>query len=247
MKGLSLVFCTVLLPLSAFSGELVVSAAASLTNAFSEIGAAYEKTAPDTKVIFNFGSSGQLLQQIEKGAPVDIFASADLATMDKAEAGGFVEKSTRAIIAKNTLVLAAPVNGETNISGLADLSGDKVKRVAIGDPGFVPAGKYAKQSLSSAGLWEALQPKLILGANVRQVLEYVSRGEVDAGIVFVTDAMIAKDTVKMVATLSGHDLIAYPIAVVAGGKNITEAKGFANFAQGAEGRGILRKYGFEFP
>jgi molybdate transport system substrate-binding protein len=227
--------------------ELTVSAAASLTNAFPEIGKSFEQQHPGVKVIYNFAASGPLLQQIAQGAPVDVFASADQKTMDQAQEKGLIVPDSRKNFVSNTLVLIVPGDSKLALTGPKDLASAGVKRVALGNPAGVPAGRYSQEALSQAGLWEALQPKLILGESVRQVLDYVSRGEVDAGFVFATDAAIAKGKVKTVTEVQGHQPIIYPAALVAAGQQKELAKEFLNFLTSAAGVEILKKYGFGRP
>ena len=129
---------------SAMAADLIVSAAASLTNAFTDIGREFERTHPDTKVLFNFAGSGQLLQQIAKGAPVDVFASADQETMDKAEAQGLVEEGTRANFVRNSLVVVVPANSTLSIASLNDLTKSEIRHIAVGTPESVPVGRYSK-------------------------------------------------------------------------------------------------------
>jgi molybdate transport system substrate-binding protein len=171
--------------------ELLVSAASSLTDSFKEIGKAYEAKHPGVVVRFNFAATGPLLQQIEQGAPVDVFASADQQSMDKAEQGGFVQAGSRVDFTGNNLVLISPA-GKTEVKGLADCSSPQVLKISIGNPGSVPVGRYTKAALEKEGIWERLVPKFIMGSSVKQVLEYVMRGEVEASFVFATDAVIAK-------------------------------------------------------
>ena len=227
--------------------ELTVSAAASLTNAFPEIGQIFEKQHPGTKVIFNFAASGPLLQQIAQGAPVDVFASADQKTMDQAQEKGLMVPASRKNFVSNTLVLIVPQDSKLAVSGLKDLAKPEVKRVGLGNPASVPVGRYTKEALTQAGLWEALQPKLIMGESVRQVLDYVSRGEVDAGFVFATDAAIAKGKVKTVAEVQGHQPIVYPVALVAASQKQGLGQEFLNLLASPEGMAILTKYGFGKP
>ncbi len=227
--------------------ELTVSAAASLTNAFPEIGKSFEQQHPGTKVIFNFAASGPLLQQIAQGAPVDVFASADQKTMNQAQEKGLIVPASRKNFVSNTLVLIVPQDSKLALSGLKDLASPAVKRVAVGNPATVPVGRYAQEALTQAGLWEALQPKLIMGESVRQVLDYVSRGEVDAGFVFATDAAIAKGKVKTVAEVQGHQPIVYPVALVAASQKKALAQEFLNFLSAPESVAILSKYGFGKP
>ena len=227
--------------------ELTVSAAASLTNAFPEIGQIFEKQHPGSKVIFNFAASGPLLQQIAQGAPVDVFASADQKTMDQAQDKGLIVPASRKNFVSNTLVLIVPQDSKLAVSGLKDLAKPEVKRVGLGNPATVPVGRYTQEALTQAGLWEAVQPKLIMGESVRQVLDYVSRGEVDAGFVFATDAAIAKGKVKTVAEVQGHQPIVYPVALVAASQKQGLGQEFLNLLDSPEGMAILTKYGFGKP
>ena len=201
----------------ATAGDVIVSAAASLTNAFNEIAKAYEKANPDTRVLFNFGSSGSLLQQIARGAPVDVFASADLETMDRAQKQNLLVPDTRSNFVSNKLVVVLPPDSLNQCQSLADLAKPAFARLGIGTPDSVPAGRYAKQALEQARLWDALSAKYVYGQNVRQVLDYVARGEVDAGFVYATDAALRKDTVKVAIEVPTTQPILYPIAAVKGG------------------------------
>lgn len=227
--------------------ELTVSAAASLTNALPEIGQRFAQQHPGTKVIFNFAASGPLLQQIAQGAPVDVFASADQKTMNQAQEKGLIVPASRKDFVSNTLVLIVPQDSKFKVSGLKDLTRPEMKRVALGNPASVPVGRYTQEALTQAGLWEVLQPKLILGESVRQVLDYVSRGEVDAGFVFTTDAAIAQGKVKTVTQVQGHQPIVYPVALVAASQKQASAQEFLNFLFAPESVAILSKYGFGTP
>ena len=227
--------------------ELIVSAAASLTNAFEELGKAYEKAGPGAKLTFNFGASGALLQQIDKGAPVDVLATADQKTMDQAEKGGLILPETRKNFVRNELVLIVPSDGKVPVKDLNDLTAKEVTKIALGNPDAVPAGRYAQEVMTAEGIWESLSSKLILGNNVRQVLDYVSRGEVDAGIVFSTDAVQAKDKVKVVCNLEKHQPILYVIAAVKATKKKEAAQRFVDFVMSETGQGILARYGFQKP
>ncbi len=227
--------------------ELIVSAAASLTNAFGDIGKQFEAAHPGTKVVFNFGASGALLQQLSQGAPVDVFASADQEAMDQAQNKNLIVPETRADFVSNSLVLIVPKEVKVSVRSLDDLKASSVTRVALGNPETVPAGRYAKEALLNAGLWDELAPKCILGNTVRQVLDYVSRGEVDAGFVFATDAAMAKEKVSTVLSLGQHKPILYPTAVVAGSEKKDAARRFVEFTRSDEGRQILNRYGFGKP
>lgn len=227
--------------------EMIVSAAASLTNAFEELGAAYEKAAPGAKITFNFAASGALLQQIDKGAPVDVLVTADQKTMDQAQQGGHILPETRKNFVRNEMVLIVPTDSKAPVKNLKDLSAKEVTKVSLGNPDSVPAGRYAKEVLIADKLWEPLAPKFILGNSVRQVLDYVSRGEVDAGLVYSTDAVQAKDKVKVVCMLDKHQPILYAIATVKATKKKEAAQRFENFVMSEAGQGILARYGFLKP
>ena len=227
--------------------ELTVSAAASLTNAFQEIGQRFEQQHPGTKVIFNFAASGALLQQIAQGAPVDVFASADQKTMNQGQEKDLIVLASRKNFVSNTLVLIVPQDSKVPISCLKSLAKPAVKRVAVGNPATVPAGRYSQEALTQEGLWESLQPKLIMGESVRQVLDYSNRGEVDAGLVYATDAAVAQGKVKTVAEVQGHQPIVYPVALVAASQKQALGQEFLNFLSAPESVAILSKYGFGQP
>ncbi|MRX08898.1 molybdate ABC transporter substrate-binding protein [Pseudoduganella sp. FT25W] len=232
---------------TASATDITVSAAASLTNAFKEIGAAYEKEHAGDKVQFNFAASDPLVQQISKGAPVDVFASADQDAMDKADNLKLLAPGTRKNFASNSLVLIAPQGGKVPVKALADVTQPAVARITIGNPASVPVGRYTKAALENAKLWTAVEPKLILGTSVRQCLDYVARGEVDAGFVYATDAAIVKDKVTVVATVPTETPVSYPIAVIAAGPQAAAGRKFADYVQSSTGQAILAKYGFGRP
>jgi molybdate transport system substrate-binding protein len=224
--------------------ELTLSAAASLTNAFPEIGRLFEKQHPGVTVIFNLAASGALLQQLAQGAPVDVFASADQKTMDQAQEKGLIVPAGRKNFVSNSLVLIVLQDSKLSLTGPKDLTSPAVKRVAVGNPASVPAGRYTKGALTKANLWETLAPKFIIGESVRQVLDYVGRGEVDAGFVYATDAAIAKGKVKVVAEVAGHQPIVYLVALVAASQKKALGQQFLEFLAAPESVAILSKYGF---
>ena len=232
---------------SAHAGDLVVSAAASLTNAFKDVAQAYEKEHAGTKVILNFGASDVLLQQIVKGAPADVFASADQKAMDKAVGEKTVKPDTRVDFAANQVVLIVPTDSKANITALKDLTRDDIKRIAYGNPASVPVGRYTQGALQAAGLWDAVQAKSVLAQNVRQSLDYVSRGEVDAGFVFATDAAVMPDKVKVAVRVPSQTPVTYPIAVTARDDAAKEAQSFVAYVMSPAGQEILSRYGFQKP
>lgn len=225
--------------------ELVVSAAASLTNAFKAVGDAYEKQHPGTKVLFNFGASDVLMQQIVKGATADLFASADQKAMDRAADEKVIAPGTRRDFAANSLVLIVPADSRKAPAALHDLTGPGVKRVAYGDPASVPVGRYTEGALRAAGVWDAVSAKGVLAANVRQSLDYVARGEVDAGFVFGTDAAIMPDRVKVALTVPTQTAITYPIAVVKDSHHAAQARSFVDFVASPQGQSVLATFGFK--
>src|SRR4051812_38509320 len=160
---------------AARAAEVLVSAATSLTNAMREIGRQFEAVHPGERIAFNFAASDVLLAQIQKGAPVDVFASADEETMDRAERAGALMRNTRRDFAANRLVIVVPRDARP-IASSRELASDRVRRIAIGSPDTVPAGRYARDALRAAGVWDAVQARLVLAQNVRQVLDYVARG-----------------------------------------------------------------------
>ncbi|MGL4667613.1 MAG: molybdate ABC transporter substrate-binding protein [Saezia sp.] len=249
-------FAALICSASAFSHAetLTVSAASSLTNAFTDIGEAFEAKHQGHKVEFNFAASGALLQQILQGAPVDVFASADQATMDKAQAEGMIKNGTRVDFIGNGLVLIVPIDSKLTLSSLSDLTVKDIQHVAIGNPDSTPNARYARAAMQEAGVWAAVEPKLVLATNVRQSLTYVSRGEVEAGFVFSTDAKQDEGKVKVALVVptvmaGGKDgewlpsPIVYPIAQI-GQSSKPLAAQFIAFILSPEGQAILLKHGF---
>jgi len=245
--SVGLLALALLAPLCASAQELVVSAAASLTNAFKEIGATFEQTHPGVKIVFNFAASGPLLQQIAQGAPADVFASADQESMDKAQQQSLIVADTRANFVANKLVIVTPADSSVAITSLADLAKPEVKRIAIGTPASVPAGRYAKGALGAARLWEPLQPKFVYADSVRQALAYVARGEAEAGFVYATDAGIEKDKVRVAAEVPVTTPILYPIAQVAASRNAALAREFLGYVLSHAGQKQLAGFGFASP
>lgn len=233
---------------AARADELVVSAAASLTDAFKRVAAAFEQRHPGTKVILNFGASDILMQQIANGAPADVFASADQTAMDKAVRAGVIDTASRVDFAANSLVMIVPTDGKLALKTPHELATRAdVTRVALADPASVPAGRYTQKALESDSkqLWEAIKAKAVLATNVRQCLDYVARGEVEAGFVFGTDAAIAAQRVKVAATVPTPQPITYPIAIVKASPRAGEAKAFVDYIRSPAGQSTLAQYGFK--
>jgi molybdate transport system substrate-binding protein len=253
MKYLKLVLLLVLSLMLAGVGsaaagqELLISAAASLTNAMKAVAQKYEATHPGTKVVCNFAASGVLLQQMDKGAPADVFASANQKTMNQAQEKKLIVPATRKNFVSNRLVLIVPLDSKLPITDLKSLTGPQVKRIAVGNPATVPAGRYAKEALVAAKLWDKLSPKYVLAETVRQVLDYVRRGEVDAGLVYSTDEVIAKGKVKLVKTITEHQPILYPIALTTSTAKKKLAQSFVDFVLSPPAQEIFAKFGFGKP
>lgn len=247
LRQLGLVALLGLSSTSLWAQEIVVSAAASLTNAFQSVGKAFEQANPGRKVTFNFAASGALLAQMQQGAPVDVFASADQPTMDKAEAAKLIAEGTRADFVKNELVLIVPAKSQKVPKSLDDLAGSAYQRIAAGTPASVPVGRYTMSVIEKAKLDAPLQSKWIYGESVRQVLDYVARGEVDAGFVYRTDAMVRKDETQVAFAVPTQTPVSYPIAQLAASKQPDTAKAFIAFVRGAEGQKILQGFGFAQP
>ncbi|MDM0113845.1 molybdate ABC transporter substrate-binding protein [Variovorax sp. J22R133] len=227
--------------------ELVVSAAASLTNAFQAVGQAFEQAKPGAKLTFNFAASGPLLAQIQQGAPVDVFASADQETMNRAASANLIAATSRADFAANTLVLIVPSSASQTPRELGDLKAASYQRVSTGTPATVPVGRYTMEAIDKAGLTASLASKWIYGESVRQVLNYVARGEVDAGFVYRTDALIERDKTRIALTVPTTTPVTYPIAQVATSKNAPLANEFIAFVRSGAGQEILQRFGFSKP
>lgn len=224
--------------------EIVVSAAASLSDAFKDIAKIYETSHPQDKILFNFGSSGSLLNQIAQGAPVDLFACADESTMDMAEQKGLILPGSRQDFINNHLVLVTFIHSKLQIRELADLDKPLIKWIALGQVVTVPAGRYTKHALQAAGLWQKLQDKFIPAQNVRQVLDYVARNEVDVGFVYESDAKLFSDKVKILYRVPLPKPVQYPVALVKNTQNPNQAKAFMDLLFSVKGQRIFRQYGF---
>lgn len=224
-----------------------VSAAADLAYAFEELGQRFTAET-GRRPIFNFGSSGQLAQQIGQGAPVDLFAAAGLDYLDELERAGLLQPDTRQIYGRGRIVLWTRSDSSPGIERLADLTRPEVRRVAIANPDHAPYGVAARAALRSAGVWDAVQPKLVLGENVRQALQYAETGNVDVAIVALS--LCAPAAVPSTAgrwTLipeTLHPPIDQGLAVIRGARAGDDARAFAAFVMSPTGQAILGKYGF---
>jgi molybdate transport system substrate-binding protein len=234
-----------LLGCTAPSVTLNVSAAASLTDALKEINVLYMQDTPGVTVTSNYGSSGTLQKQIENGAPTDIFVSAASAQMDALQKGKLILDDTRQDLLINKVVLIVPSGNPLGITDFKGLVSDKVTKIAIGDPKSVPAGMYGQQVFDKFGISDSLKSKLVLGSDVRQVLTYVESGNVDAGVVYLTDA---KTSAKVVVAANAPDdinaKIVYPVAIVKASKNADAARAYEKYLFGSKAKAVFDKYGF---
>ena len=226
------------------AAQVTVFAAASLAEAVKEIAAGYEKRTGD-KVVFNFAASGALARQIEEGAPADIFFSADEAKMDGVERKGLIVKETRRSRLSNLLVIVTTADSPLAIAAPKDLAKSNVKRLALGDPKTVPAGTYAREYLTPLALWPEVEQKVVPCENVRAVLAAVESGNVDAGIVYKTDAAISKQ-VKVVFEVpaTAGPKISYPLALVKDSPQPAAAWRFLEHLAGPEAGAVFTRRGF---
>jgi molybdate transport system substrate-binding protein len=222
---------------------LTVSAAASLQNAIREAEATYKQARLNVDFSNNFGSSVTLAQQIEQGAPTDIFLSAAAKPVDDLEEKGLIAAGTRRNLLRNTLVLIAPQ--DSRLGGFQGLTDPSIRLIALGDPASVPAGRYGQQTLLALHLLDKLNAKFVLGKDVRQVLTYVETGNADAGLVYSTDAKSStKVRVIAIAPESAHDPIVYPVAMIKGSRNEEAARKFIDYLANPGAQAIFQKYGF---
>jgi molybdate transport system substrate-binding protein len=239
-----LVLC---LPAVAGAQEMMFSVAISMKEAVETLGRQFMQSHSGVKLRYNFGSSGELQKQIEAGAPVDVFISAAQRQMDELEQKGLINTATRRVFARNVLTVIKPAGSTLDLSKPADLLGPKVQRIVIGNPKTVPVGQYAEESLKSLGLWDQLQPKLVLAENVRQALDYVRRGEVEAGFVYTTDVAVRSGQV-VEAFRPAEDTyrpVTYPAAVIKASRQSALAQAFVDLLVSPDGQATLSRLGFQ--
>jgi molybdate transport system substrate-binding protein len=225
--------------------SLLVSAAASLQDALKEIAPIYQKSQSTLAVKYNFGASGALQQQIEQGAPVDVFIFAATKHAIALQEKGSLLQDTRQNLLGNRLALIVPKNSTLGITNVRSLTGDNVKKIAVGEPRSVPAGEYTNEVFQKLGIADHVKSKLILGNSVRNVLAAVESGNADAGIVYITDAKIS-DLVRVAELISTnlHSPIIYPIAVLKHSNNVSAARDYVKFLSSKDAMGVFEKYGF---
>ncbi|MBD8497343.1 molybdate ABC transporter substrate-binding protein [Paenibacillus sp. CAU 1523] len=225
--------------------ELTISAAASLTDALTEIQKSYEAANTNMKLNFNFGGSGALQQQIEQGAPVDLFLSAAPKNMNALVDKKLIDTNQQRTLLTNELVVVVPSSASITLESLGDLTKENIKKMAIGIPESVPAGNYAKEALTHAQLWESLQAKTVQAKDVRQVLQYVETENVEAGFVYKTDAL-SSSKVKIAFSVdpNSYTPVQYPIGIVKSSKHSKESEAFYTYLQSKEALDVFVKYGF---
>jgi molybdate transport system substrate-binding protein len=236
-------------PARAPAQELTLSVAISMKDAVEELGRRFTQTRPRITLRYNFGSSGELQKQIEAGAPVDLFISAAQRQMHELEQKGLILSGTLRVFARNVLTVVKPADSALDIAKPTDLLDPRVARIVIGNPRTVPVGQYAEESLRALALWDRVQPKLIFAENVRQALDYVARGEVDAGFIYTTDASTRARDVKE-AFRPPEDTyrpVVYPVAVVRDSKHPALAQAFIQLLLDREGQTVLARLGFQPP
>src|SRR5438876_371646 len=229
---------------SLHAAEITVFAAASLTDSLKEIASSYEKQTGD-RIVFNFGASGFLARQIEEGAPADIFFSADEAKMDGLERKGLIAKETRKSRLSNSLVIVVSAASSFTIQSAGELAEPKVKRIALADPKTVPAGIYAREYFEKIKLWTAIESKVVPTDNVRAALTAVESGDVEAGMVYRTDAAISKK-VKVAYEVPAGDspAISYPVAALKESRDLEAAKRFLKHLDSDHAGRVFEKFGF---
>jgi molybdate transport system substrate-binding protein len=229
--------------------DVTLSVAVSLKDVTEELGRAFMSAHPGVTLHYNFGASGDLQKQIEAGAPIDVFLSAGERQMDELAKRHLIVPASRRAFARNVLTVIKPADSRIDIVKPADLLDGRVGRIVIGNPKTVPAGQYAEESLRGLGLWERLKPKLVFSENVRQALDYVARGEVDAGFVYTTDAAMRAQGVREAFRPpdDSYRPVVCPGAVVAGAKQATLGQAFLDLLGSPQGRTVLSRFGFQLP
>lgn len=227
------------------SPEITVAAASDLTDAFEELGREFYAT-NKIKVVFVFGSTGLLTRQIENGAPMDLFAAANVSYIDQLARQGLIVPDTKQVYARGRITLWTTADSHLQIETVADLARPEVKRIAIANPDHAPYGLAAQQALQSAGVWGTVKPKLVYGDNIRQTLQYAETGNVDVALVALSLSQQSHGRWTLVPEQL-HQPIDQALAVMKTTRNEAAARSFASFVSGPKGREILQRYGFGFP
>jgi molybdate transport system substrate-binding protein len=223
--------------------EILVGAAASLQNVMEELQGIYKEENPDATVTFSFASSGSLEQQIREGAPIDVFFSAASKQMDALAEDDLITEDTRVDLLENQIVLIVLLNSNLAVSGFEDILGASM--IALGNPESVPVGQYSQEIFEYLGIWDEVYAKSTLGKDVTEVLAWVSSGNVDAGVVYATDAKSSSEVeVAAIAPEGSHNKVIYPAAVIKGSKKEKAAKDFIRFLGTDKAEEVFVKYGF---
>jgi molybdate transport system substrate-binding protein len=232
-------------PSHAQSTTLLVAAAASLQNTLEELNPIFEDSNSGITVNYTFAASGALQQQIQQGAPVDVFISAATQQMDALQEQGLILANTRRNLLTNQLVLIVPNDSSLKISDFQQLTNPMVRKISMGEPRSVPAGAYAKELSSNLGILEQLQPKFVYGNSVRSILSTVESGNADAGVVYATEAKIS-NRVRQVAIAPSnlHSPIVYPIAMIQASQNQQAARAYIQFLSSLSAQTVFKQYGF---
>ena len=225
--------------------SLTVAAASDLYFAFTEIGRVFQERT-GIRVTFSFGSTGQLAQQIEQGAPFDVFAAADEAYIERLMAQGLVLPESRRLYARGRLALVVNRRSGLRVARIADLADPAIGPIAIANPDHAPYGRAARQALARAGLWERVAPRIVMGENVRQALRFVQTGDAPVGIVALAIAEVPEVSYTLIPA-ELHDPINQAMVVIRASARRQEALRFVQFVAGVEGQSIMRRYGFQSP
>ena len=225
--------------------EVVVAAASDLAPAFEELGQGFEQET-GTKVTFSFGSTGMLARQIENGAPVDLFAAANLEFIEQLERQGLIVPDTKALYARGRLTLWTRADSALKFERIEALAQEEVARIAIANPEHAPYGRAAREALESAGIWKVVEPKLVYGENVRQTMQYAETGNADVAIIALSLSVRSNGRWTLIPEQL-HKPLDQALAVVKDGRSEGEARRFAEFINSSSGRATMRKFGFILP
>jgi molybdate transport system substrate-binding protein len=225
--------------------KLYVAAASDLAPAFEELGRAFEQET-GVQVVYSFGSTGTLMKQIENGAPMDLFAAANIEFIDSLASKGLIIPDTKALYARGRITIWTKADSRLKIEKLEDLADTGVGKIGIANPEHAPYGMAAREALQSVGVWETVRPKLVFGENVRQTLQYAETGNVDVSIVALSLSVQSKGKWTLIPE-ELHKPLDQALAVIKSSTHEQQARRFAAYINGAKGRPIMRKYGFILP
>jgi len=225
--------------------EIIVAAASDLTPAFEELGRRYEQDT-GTRVTFTFGSTGMLAQQIENGAPFDLFAAANVEFIDRLERQGLIVGDTKALYARGRITVWTRTDSGLEIKGIVDLARAEVRRIAIANPDHAPYGKAAREALESAGIWGSVEPKVVYGENIRQAMQYAETGNADVAITALS-LSVGRNGHWTLIPEELHKPLDQALAVIKGSRKEQDARRFAEFINSPQGRTLMRKFGFILP